>query len=65
MRLTSSQVYLLEPLNIMCSRKWETPLTDGASSRRAGLDEQAQRAKECESGFDLGDDVQAVGKLCW
>ena len=49
------------PLNIMCSRKWLTPMRRESSSARAGLHEEADGGGV---GFtdDLSDHVQAVGQ---
>src|SRR5262245_25952215 len=65
MRLTSSQVYLVDPLNIMCSRKWETPLTSALSSRDPVLTNRPA-AKEWESGLVSAMTSSPLGSLaCW
>src|SRR5688572_10733774 len=64
MRLTSSHVYLLDPLNIMCSRKCETPLIDGSSSREPVFTNRP-RAVEWESGFTSAMTSRPLGSCLW
>src|SRR5213595_133076 len=64
MRFTSSQVYFSDPLNIMCSRKCDTPLIDASSSREPVLT-NSPAANECESGLTSATMSRPLGSWWW
>src|SRR3954471_14000633 len=64
MRLTSSHVYLLDPLNIMCSRKCDTPLIDASSSREPVLTNRPS-AVEWESGLTSAITSRPLASCLW
>ena len=62
-RSTSAAIRCSVPLNIMCSRKWLTPICMGCSSL-APVRTKNPIAVECGFRIDLGCDAQTVGRTC-